>query len=98
MEKLKIQAEGKNSQAAYNIVNQKFYGITHIHARRLCDWLMIGAGIFLLVTLIAFSFFMHDFVASLFFLGVYAFGSVWFIAAFTAFLFFEYGIKEQKIE
>lgn len=95
MEKLEISAEGKNCQAAYSIVNKKIYGITLHHIQHFCDWLMISSGILLLVTLILYSFFMHNLAASLFFLGIYAFGFVWFLLAFTTFLFFEFGIKNQ---
>ena len=54
MQKIKIQAEGKNCQAAYTINN---YNLSLMHVQNLCDWTMLGAGIILLLSIIGLSFY-----------------------------------------
>ena len=71
MSKIKIQAEGKNCQAAYNINN---YGVSRVHLRDLCDWVMIGSGVVLILSEVLLFTVMHDFWGSLLCLILFGFG------------------------
>lgn len=92
MGKIKIQAEGKNCQAAYTINN---YSLSLTHVQNLCDWMMIGSGVILLLSIIGLSFAMHDYWATMLCLIIFGFGMFLFFFAFFPFLYLEYGIKNE---
>ena len=92
MGKIKIRAEGDNCQAAYTINN---YSLPLTHVQNLCDWVMIGSGMILLLSIILLSFFMHDYWATMLCLFIFGFGFVLFCAAFFPFLYLEYGVKKN---
>ena len=91
MSKIKIQAEGKNCQAAYNISN---YGVSRVHLRDLCDWVMIGSGVVLILSEVLLFMVMHDFWGSLLCLILFGFGMFLFFLAFFPYLYLEYGLKK----
>lgn len=92
MGKIKIQAEGKNCQAAYTINN---YGLSITHIQNLCDWVMIGSGVILLLSIIGLSLSMHDYWATMLCIIMFGFGMVLFFFAFFPFLYLIYGIKQD---
>ncbi len=92
MGKIKIRAEGDNCQAAYTINN---YYTPVLHLKNVCDWVMFGSGVILLLSIILLSFFMHDYWATMLCLFIFGFGFVLFCAAFFPFLYLEYGVKKN---
>lgn len=92
MQKIKIQAEGKNCQAAYTINN---YSASLSSIKKLCDWMMIGSGIILLLTIILFSIVAGDYWATIMCMIFFGFGMLLFSFAFLLFLYFEYGVKKN---
>lgn len=95
MKKVKIKADGENCQAAYIINN---HGISRVHMQNLCDWVMIGSSVILILSIILFSIVMHDFWATMLCLFIYGFGVVVFFISFFTFLFLEYGNKKWLVE
>ncbi len=93
MGKIKIQAEGDNCQAAYTINN---YSLSLTHVQNLCDWVMIGSGMILLLSIIGLSFAMHDYWATMLCLIIFGFGMFLFFFAFFPLLYLEYGIKKNN--
>lgn len=93
MRKIKIQAEGKNSQAAYTINN---YNLSLMHVQNLCDWTMLGAGIILLLSIIGLSFAMHDYWATMLCFIIFGFGMFLFFLAFFPYIYLEYGYKKSE--
>lgn len=90
--KVRIKAKGENCQAAYTINN---HGISCAHVQNLCDWVMIGSGVILLISIICLSFAMHDYWATMLCLIMFGFGMFLFFFAFFPFLYLEYGIKKS---
>ena len=76
MSKIKIQAEGKNCQAAYNINN---YGVSRVHLRDLCDWVRCSFNIVGSFTVYGYARFLGFFV-------VLNFVWVWDVFIFSRFL------------
>ncbi len=90
MERVKINANGESCQAAYIINNN---GITRAQMQNLCDWVMIGSGVVLILSEVLLFTVMHDFWGSLLCLILFGFGMFLFFLAFFPYLYLEYGLK-----
>jgi len=91
MGKIKIEAKGESCQAAYIIHNN---GISRVQMQNLCDWVMIGSGVLLLLSIICLSFAMHDYWATMLCLILFGFGMFLFFLAFFPYIYLEYGLKK----
>lgn len=90
-QKIKIQADGENCQAAYSIVNKNF---SFNKMKMVCESMMFGAVVLLMFVAAFLLTVPYDYWVISLIVNILSFGTCWFVLSFVLAIIFSYVVVD----